>query len=96
MVLAAVVSKRLTVRRMHADGTVVCYGQGCSVTFHGTPFKRCTLVVAAGAHAALHSCTFSNDTSKCDGLGVLASGAGTSVTMHVRHLSPPRFEFLDF
>lgn len=69
---------------MHADGAVVCYGHGCNVTFHNSAFKRCTLVATAGARVGLTNCSFSNDTSNCDGLGLLVSGAGTCLTMHVR------------
>lgn len=47
-------------------------------------FKRCTLVAMAGAHVEVKSCNFSNDTSKCEGLGLLASGTGTSVIVQVR------------
>lgn len=68
----------------HADGTVVCFGQGCNVTFQTSAFKRCTLVAMEGARVAVADCVFSNDTSKCDGLGVIASGAGTTVVMQVR------------
>ena len=57
---------------------MVCSGMGCNVTFTNVSFDRCTVVAVAGATVTLTSCSLSLD-GCC--LGLLASGAGTTVRM---------------
>ena len=60
----------------------MCYGKGCDVSFDAVTFTDCTLVVAAGAHATLHSCSLSPGSSTPQAVALFAHGPGTGIRMH--------------
>ena len=69
---------------VHAGGTVVCRGKGCSVTFQNVLFRDSCLVVIEGAEVALaeSSFTITQPSHEAQGLSLFCHGEGTTVKVN--------------
>ena len=61
---------------------MVCMRSTCNATFHEDVFNKCTLVVAGGTEATLHSAHFKNMEQSEAGLSVYAHSSGSQVHLH--------------
>lgn len=71
-----------TLSDIHAEGSVVCMGRGCSVAFEDAVFDRCSLVVREGAQVTVNGSKFQGKESPWSGISVFVDGEHTAVEMN--------------